>query len=85
MATPFASPVTTLVAYRVHREGGCARVRVHIGEQPTGNCVGELLLTRSDFAVWRATLRDHAPDRFSLWYGAGVYEWLHAAEAVSDR
>lgn len=82
MATPYASPITTLVAYRIHRAGAIAMVRVHIGEQPSGNCVGELLLRPSEFHLWRASLRDHDPARFSTWYADGVYEWLHSGTAL---
>lgn len=76
MATSFGTALPTIVVYRVHRVDPFARVRVHIGEQPSGNCVGELALRPSEYRLWRATLRAHDPSRFTVWYGDGVFEWL---------
>lgn len=78
MAVSFGTTIPTIVFYRIHRVGVHARVRVHIGEAPAGNCVGELLLRPSEFRAWRATLLDFDPSRFSIFYSVGVWEWLHS-------
>lgn len=78
MAASFSSSIAVIVTYRVHREGAIARVRVFVGET-AGDCVGELKLRRSEFAAWRATLRDRDPQRMSIWYADGAYEWLHSS------
>ena len=83
MATSFGTTIPTIVFYRVHRMGAIARVRVHIGEQPAGNCVGELLLRPSEFRAWRATLREYDPSRFAIHYSVGVWEWLHSSGGVA--
>jgi hypothetical protein len=82
MATSFGTGIATVVTYRVHRDGAVARVRVFVGET-TSVCVGDLALRPREFAVWRATLRDYDPSRFSIFYADGVFEWLHRPAEVT--
>lgn len=77
MATSFGTSIPTVVVYRVRRDRAIVRVRVHIGETG-GQYVGELALRPSEFHAWRRTLRDFAPDRFSIWYAEGAFEWLQS-------
>ncbi len=78
MATSFGTTARGRVTIRVYRAGAHVRVRVWAGQEGSAGLAGELTMQPADWRMFRALLPEYAPDRLTVWYADGVYEWINS-------